>query len=48
MWTQTDTMWNDVDCPQKCGHMLTINVDSTETYSIQRAINGKRYGKMTQ
>jgi hypothetical protein len=43
MWTYADTMWTDADCSQKCGEMWTINVDSTKTCSITRAINGKRY-----
>ena len=47
MQTNADTMWTDGDCPQKCGQMQTINADSTETHSMQRAINGKRYGTYT-
>jgi hypothetical protein len=31
-------MWTDADCPQKCGQMWTINVDSTKTHSMQRAM----------
>jgi len=46
MWTHADTMWTDADSPQKSGQMRTINVDSTKTCSMQRAINGKRYGKV--
>ena len=38
MWTHADKMWTDADCPQKCGQMRTINADSTETRSMQRAM----------
>ena len=38
MWTHADKMWTDADCPQKCGQMQTINADSTETHSMQRAM----------
>ena len=47
MWTHADKMWTDTDCLQKCGQMRTIKADSTETRSMQRAINGKRYGMYT-
>jgi hypothetical protein len=43
MWTHADTMWTQADCLQKCGQMRTINTDSTDTSTMQRAINGKRY-----
>ena len=35
MWTHADTVWTDVDCPQKYGQMQTINSDSTKTHSMQ-------------
>jgi hypothetical protein len=38
MWTHADKRWTDADCPQKYGQMQTINVDSTETCSMQRAV----------
>ena len=44
MWIHADTMWTDADCPQKCGKTRTINTDSTKNRSMQRVINGKRYG----
>ena len=38
MWTHADKMWTDADCLQECGQMRTINADSTETRSMQRAM----------